>query len=194
MQSSSNGTVAGSDDTRMVLEGLRRVVQALRVTARDAEVRHGVSAAQIFILHLLERDGAASVSELAARSFTHQSSVSVVVTRLAAAGLVARDRAADDARRAEIALTPRGRALLRRVPEPAQSRLVASLARVTATERRALARGLAALVREMGIADGAAGMFFEDGRGAAARAGHRGATNRRVGATQRNSTPRSTDR
>ena len=57
--------------------------------------------------------------------------------------------------------------------EPAQSRLLAALERVTPTERRALARGLGALVREMGIADGVAGMFFEEGaartRGAARR-------------------------
>lgn len=163
---SSRRPASPADDTRAVLEGLRRVVQALRVTARDAEHRHGLSAAQIFVLHLLERDGPASVNDLAARSFTHQSSVSVVVTRLAEAGLVARRRAEDDARRAEVALTARGRALLRRVPEPAQSQLVSALARVLPAERRALARGLAALVREMGIADGVAGMFFEDGRSA----------------------------
>lgn len=156
-----------ADDTRTVLEGLRRVVQALRVTARDAEHRHGLSAAQIFVLHLLERDGPASVNALAARSFTHQSSVSVVVSRLVDAGMVERRRAEDDARRAEIALTARGRALLRRVPEPAQSQLVNALGRVMPVERRALARGLAALVREMGIAEGVAGMFFEESRSAA---------------------------
>jgi DNA-binding MarR family transcriptional regulator len=152
-------------DTRAVLEALRRLVQALRVTARDAESRHGVSAAQLFILHLLEQDGPASVNDLAGRSFTHQSSVSVVVTRLAAAGLVVRTRSASDARRAEVALTARGRALLRRVPEPAQARLLSALAGVAPAERRALARGLGALVREMGVADGVAGMFFEDGAG-----------------------------
>ena len=165
----SRKPAGAADDTRAVLEGLRRVVQALRVTARDAEQRHGLSAAQLFVLHLLERDGPASVNELAARSFTHQSSVSVVVTRLADAGFVERSRAEDDARRAEVALTARGRALLRRVPEPAQSQLVSALARVAPVERRALARGLVALVREMGIADGVAGMFFEDGRPGAER-------------------------
>lgn len=149
-------------ETRAVLEALRRVVQALRVTARDAEIRHGVSAAQLFVLHLLARDGPASVNEIAQRSFTHQSSVSVVIARLAEAGLVARDRSTEDRRRAVIALTTDGRALLRRVPEPAQTRLVAALDRCTVTERRALARGLEALVREMGIADGLAGMFFEE--------------------------------
>ena len=165
----SRKPAGAADDTRAVLEGLRRVVQALRVTARDAEQRHGLSAAQLFVLHLLERDGPASVNELAARSFTHQSSVSVVVTRLADAGFVERSRAEDDARRAQVALTTRGRALLRRVPEPAQSQLVSALARVAPAERRALARGLVALVREMGIADGVAGMFFEDGRPGAER-------------------------
>jgi len=153
---------ATAAETRIVLEALRRVVQALRVTARDAELRHGVSAAQLFVLHLLARDGPASVNELAERSFTHQSSVSVVIARLAAAGLVARDRSTEDRRRAVVALTSSGRALLRRVPEPAQTRLVAALASVTATERSALARGLEALVREMGIADGRTGMFFEE--------------------------------
>ena len=165
----SRKPAGAADDTRAVLEGLRRVVQALRVTARDAEQRHGLSAAQLFVLHLLERDGPASVNELAARSFTHQSSVSVVVTRLADAGFVERSRAEDDARRAEVALTARGRALLRRVPEPAQSQLVSALARVAPAERRALARGLVALVREMGIADGVAGMFFEEKRSGAKR-------------------------
>ncbi|MBY0274372.1 MarR family transcriptional regulator, partial [Candidatus Binatia bacterium] len=69
--------------------------------------------------------------------------------------------------RAEVALTARGRTLLRRVPEPAQSRLVSALARVAPAERRALASGLAALVREMGIADAVAGMFFEEKRSTA---------------------------
>ena len=186
----SRKPAGAADDTRAVLEGLRRVVQALRVTARDAEQRHGLSAAQLFVLHLLERDGPASVNELAARSFTHQSSVSVVVTRLADAGFVERSRAEDDARRAEVALTARGRALLRRVPEPAQSQLVSALARVAPAERRALARGLVALVREMGIADGVAGMFFEDGRSGAKRASAPRAAHDAAARTKQRSTRR----
>jgi DNA-binding MarR family transcriptional regulator len=149
-------------ETRRILEGLRRVVQALRRTAREAEVQHRTSGAQLFVLHLLARHGAASVGELAERSFTHQSSVSVVVARLVAAGLVARAQAASDRRRAVVALTARGRALLRRVPEPAQARLVEALASVTPAEQRALARGLTALVREMGMDGARAGMFFEE--------------------------------
>ncbi|MEW6269506.1 MAG: MarR family transcriptional regulator, partial [Thermodesulfobacteriota bacterium] len=150
-------------DTRSILEALRWIVRELRLTARAAERRHGVSAAQIFVLHLLGREGAMSVNELAERTFTHQSSVSVVVARLADAGLVARGRAEDDRRRTDVALTAKGRALLRRVPEPAQARLLAALARIPARQREALSQGLAALVHEMGIARGAAGMFFEDG-------------------------------
>lgn len=149
-------------EIQAIVEALRRIVQALRVTARTAERRHAISAAQIFVLHLLEQQGPASVNELAERSFTHQSSVSVVVARLAAAGLVARQQSAEDRRRAVVAIAPRGRSLLRRIPEPAQARLFAALARIRPAERRALANGLAVLVREMGIDEGTAGMFFEE--------------------------------
>jgi DNA-binding MarR family transcriptional regulator len=163
------------DETRVVLEALRGVVQALRSTARAAERRHGLSAAQLFVLHLLERDGPASVNELAQRSFTHQSSVSVVVSRLAQAGLIVRDRSTADRRRASVSLTARGRAAVRRAPEPAQARLVVALERMTPARRRALARGLAALVRGMGVAGETAGMFFEDGAGRRSAAASRGA-------------------
>ncbi len=171
-----------ADETREVLDNLRRVVQALRMTARAAERRHGVSTAQLFLLHLLRRDGPASVNELAERSFTHQSSVSVLLSRLAREGLVVRSRSAGDLRRATVSLTPKRRAVVRRAPEPAQARLVAALARMAPEQRRALAEGLAALVRGMGAEAEAAGMFFEE---RAKRPG--GAKTRRARVAQRSS-------
>lgn len=171
-----------ADETRAVLDQLRRVVQALRMTARAAERRQGVSTAQLFLLHLLHRDGPASVNELAERSFTHQSSVSVLLSRLAREGLVVRGRTAGDLRRATVSLTAKGRAVVRRAPEPAQARLVAALARMAPAQRRALAEGLAALVRGMGAGEEAVRMFFEE---QAKRRG--GRTTRRARPAQRSS-------
>lgn len=163
-------TKAEANETQKILRGLRQVVQALRLTARTAEQRHGISAAQLFLLHVLAEHGPASVNELADRTFTHQSSVSVVIARLAASGLVKRGRDAEDGRRATVALAPKGRTLLRRAPEPAQNRLFAALERLEEADRRALARGVGALAREMGVDRGAARMFFEEG-GAPVREG-----------------------
>src|SRR5580658_6655719 len=77
-------------DIRVVMDALRRVVRALRLTARDAERSAGISGAQLFVLQSLADQAAASLNELAERTLTDQSSVSVVVKRLVARRLVAR--------------------------------------------------------------------------------------------------------
>lgn len=144
------------------MDAFRRVVRALRVSARAAERRFGVSGAQLFVLEKLAEAPARAVDELAERTLTDQSSVSIVVTRLEERGLVLRRQSKEDARRVEIALTPAGRAVARKAPEPAQERLIAGLRRLRSTQVRSLARDLAALVRALELAGEPPGMFFED--------------------------------
>ena len=147
---------------RAVVDSLRRIVRAFRISARALEDRLGISAAQLFVLHQLKEDDATSIDELAARTMTHQSSVSVVVGRLAERRLVTRRVAADDARRTEIALTANGHALLRKAPEVMQERLIGALARLGPDQLHSLAQQLTALVRELEMDRGEAGMFFDD--------------------------------
>ena len=153
-------------EIRAIMDALRCVVQGLRVSARAVEQRHGISGAQLFVLHQLAAGDALSVSALAERTFTHQSSVSVVVSRLAKRGLVRRRNGADDARRTDVTLTSRGRTLLGYAPEVAQARLVAGLQRLRPSDRRAVARGLTALVQHMGLRARTPNLFFEDRDGA----------------------------
>ncbi|HVN86706.1 MAG TPA: MarR family transcriptional regulator [Candidatus Binatia bacterium] len=160
-------------DVRAVLDALRRIVQGLRVSARAAERLHGISGAQLFVLQQLSEDGPHSVGSLAAQTFTHQSSVSVVVGRLAKGGFVQRLPGRADARRTEVTLTARGRALLRRAPEAAQVRLINGLQRLAPRQRRAIATGLAALVRAMDLHGDSPALFFEEGARPAARAKRR---------------------
>src|SRR4051812_49679467 len=70
--------------TREVLDAIRRVVRTLREASRHSDRVVGVSAAQLFVLQRLAGTRGLSVNELAARTLTHQSSVSVVVSKLAA--------------------------------------------------------------------------------------------------------------
>jgi DNA-binding MarR family transcriptional regulator len=154
---------------RRVLDAFRGVVGALRVSARASERALGLSSAQVFVLHELGRLPAGSVNELAERTFTHQSSVSVVVSRLTQQGLVARHPAALDGRRLELSLTTRGRARLKRAPEPTQARLVAALQGMNPSERAALDQGLSALVRKLDLDQRPPGMFFENELGTKAR-------------------------
>ena len=89
-------TLRVMSDSQRILDSIRRLVRMLRVSDRQAQAELGVSGAQLFVLTELGKTPALSLNELAARTLTDQSSVSVVVTRLVDAGLVTRDR--DDAR------------------------------------------------------------------------------------------------
>ena len=161
------------DDARAVLDAMRRIVRDLRVSSRLAERTAGLTAAQLFVLEKLEEQGGTargrngpegiSLNELAERTLTHQSSVSVVVQRLVARGLVRRKTSAADARRVELSLTPAGRTVLRNAPEVTQHRLVQALQAMTRAERRDLSALMETLVKRMGIADEPVEMMEDDG-------------------------------
>ena len=154
---------------RKILDAFRRIVRDLRLSSREAERDAGIGGAQLFVLQALARGTAASLNELAERTHTHQSSVSVVVRRLLDRKLVASRSSRVDARRIELSLTPAGRRMLARCPEPTQVRLVEAIERLGASELAALTRGLGALVREMGIEESSPPMFFEESPGPAPR-------------------------
>jgi DNA-binding MarR family transcriptional regulator len=144
------------------VDAIRRILHALRTSARKAEARAGITGAQLFVLQSLGEAPAASLNELAARTLTHQSTVSVVVDRLVRRGLVIKRRAQEDARRVELRLSPRGRALVRRAPQVAQARLIDGLRALPRSEARELARLLRQLLRTMRATREPAEMFFEE--------------------------------
>ncbi len=147
-----------------VLDAIRRIVRVLRESSRTAEEKLGLSGAQLFVLHKLDGAQPLSLTELAARTLTHQSSVSVVVSRLVERGLVRRRASRNDARRIELMLTDEGRALIARAPAAAQERVIAGVTTLPAPVRRQLADSLEALVDKIGIGDRPPEMLFEEGR------------------------------
>jgi DNA-binding MarR family transcriptional regulator len=168
---------------RDVMDSLRRIVRDLRLSARDAERGAGISGAQLFVLQMLAEEPASSLNDLADRTLTDQSSVSVVVKRLAERKLVARRPSAVDGRRVELSLTAAGRRLLARCPEPTQTRLLAALRRLSDAELSGLTSGLAGLVQQMGIEHDAPRMLFDEE--APLGAGARRVTRMRARSTRR---------
>lgn len=147
---------------REVLNSLRRIVRSLRVASRTAEQRVGLSGAQLFVLQCLARHSPCSVNELATRTATDQSSVSVVVSRLVSAGHVRRAVSKADRRRVELTLTAAGRQLLATAPEVAQDRLLSALESLSKPDLQALSRILAQVVEAAEVAGETPALFFED--------------------------------
>lgn len=154
----SSGATPGA---ARALNAVRRLVRAVHVAHHETERTVGISAAQLYVLQELAHAPRQSLNDLAARTMTHQSSISEVVRRLLTAGLVARRPAPDDRRRAELSLTPRGVALLREAPPTVQQKLIRGFGALSPARQRALVVSLEAWLQAAGLAEVAATMLFE---------------------------------
>lgn len=143
-----------------VLDGIRRIVQGLRESSRASHRRTGLSAAQMFVLRRLAEVAPLSVNELAAATYTHQSSVSVVVSKLVARRLIARIRDPRDARRRLLVLTPAGTRALAASPGATQEHLIRAIETLPPASRRTTARALASIADALS-ARARPEMFFE---------------------------------
>lgn len=166
MSSDTLTDIPSAGDVTRVMNSLRALVRALRISTRAVEKEIGISGAQLFVLQQLLESPARSVNDLAERTSTHQSSVSTVVSRLVDRGLVRREPSADDGRRMEISITDRGRRLVETAPLTAQVRMQHAMRAIGAERVRALGEGLEALVRESGFFGDPIPMFFEEDGGA----------------------------
>jgi DNA-binding MarR family transcriptional regulator len=158
----TSAIVTTSEDIARAMNAVRSIVRALRLNTRSIEGKLGISLAQLFVLQQLADKPAESLNELADRTATHQSSVSVVVRRLVDRGLVTRVPSATDKRRVHIALTPAGEAMLRGAPPTVQSDLMHGMSRMSPQQRATLGELLELWTMASGIDHASPPMMFED--------------------------------
>lgn len=144
------------------VNGVRRLVRGLRLAEQRTRMESGLSAPQLFVLGHLVESAAASLSELARRTFTDRTSVAAVVARLEEMGLVESERSTSDRRRVLVHITAAGRRRLQAAPQPPTALLLDALGRLSRTELRGLTQHLERLVEEMGLADEPAGFLFDE--------------------------------
>ncbi|EKD42338.1 MAG: MarR family transcriptional regulator [uncultured bacterium] len=145
-----------------ILDSIRRIVKALRVSSKLAEKHLGISGAQLFVLQKLGDGSTLSINELARRTLTHQSSVSVVVSRLIERGLVLHRSSENDARKMDISLSAKGHSFLKKAHPAAQEKLITAICKLSAGQSAALSDLLRALVTKAGLADDRPQLFFEN--------------------------------
>jgi len=147
-------------DSRRVLDSLRWIVRELRMAQSPVGPAAGLSAAQIFVLHTIREYGDLSVGDLAERTATDPSSVSVVVRKLHDKGLVGKQPSPEDHRRLLVTLTAAGARVAEHSPAPVQQVLMERMARLAPGQLHRLADLLEQVAppREGGPAP----MFFQD--------------------------------
>jgi DNA-binding MarR family transcriptional regulator len=150
-----------SPDQRRVFDALRWIIRELRL-AQASGGQAGLSAAQRFVLHLLQGREGLSVGELAELTATDPSSVSVVIRKLHERHLVTKKPCARDRRKLLVTLTAAGAKAIAGEPVPVQQVLMGRLAGLRPRELHALA-GLLERLAPPVEAGRPAPMFFQDG-------------------------------
>jgi DNA-binding MarR family transcriptional regulator len=150
-----------TSEPQTIMDALRRIVQALRQSSSQSQDSANVTGAQALVLkHVAGHEGL-SINDLAGLTFTHQSTVSEVVSRLEARGLLARVRAVEDGRRVELRLTAEGQSVAQTAILTAQEKLMQALQAMPPPLVTRLAQGLDALILAAGLSEEAPVMFFE---------------------------------
>lgn len=149
-------------EAQSVLNSFRCLVKSLRVADRAGLKEHGLGASQLYVLHELKREAPLSINELAERTATDQSTVSVVVAKLIDKGFVTRERSEEDGRRLDLDLTSKGRLLLKRLPPPIQRSIIDGVQRLPRERAKALAEALSEICAVLGVATTNPPMLMED--------------------------------
>jgi DNA-binding MarR family transcriptional regulator len=139
---------AGAVDLSATAADLRLAVKLLAHRLR-AEARPGeVSWSQESVISLLDREGPATVTELAKAEGVRSQTMGSTLASLEAAGLVRREPDPGDGRQTLASLTDRGRDALARARQIKQTWLTAVMAeRLTLDEQKALSEGVELLLR-----------------------------------------------
>jgi DNA-binding MarR family transcriptional regulator len=151
------------DSATGILDLCRRLVSIILSASKTTEREIGLSTAQFFVLQKLSDGRARSVNELAELTRTHQSSVSVVIKKLVAKGMIISAQAEDDARKLALSLSAKGHSVLHSSnAEAVQDRLLRAIGILSNEEANELRRLLQIVVDELKPAAQAPPLFLED--------------------------------
>jgi DNA-binding MarR family transcriptional regulator len=145
------------DVAQEILRTIRQVVRGISIHSKTLFRDVGLSVPQVMCLRALYalegKGGEVTVAHVSERVHLSPATVSRIVDRLVASGLVTRERGATDRRRVSLALTPAGLERVQTLPLPLQDTFVKRLGELPADQRLALLDALRRIATLMNAAD-----------------------------------------
>jgi MarR family transcriptional regulator, organic hydroperoxide resistance regulator len=144
-----------------IMQSLRRVIKAIHDYSRDVSGNFGITAPQLWALKTISQKGSLSQGELSEKMYLHPSTITGVVDRLEKKGYVVRDRNPADRRVVKVRLTPKGRALAKKSPNPIQGKMIHGLRTLQKRELNSIHRSVQELVTIMEVQNVKVTFFFD---------------------------------
>lgn len=136
-----------------VLVALRRVMRATELHSRDLARTTGLTTPQLLLLQSIKSLGEVSIGELAAEMKLSQATVSSILDRLEARGLVTRRRSLQDKRKIHACLTASGKEIIRRAPPLLQDSFIRQFKALEEWEKSMIIAALQRLAAMMDAGD-----------------------------------------
>jgi DNA-binding MarR family transcriptional regulator len=111
-----------------ILRSLRKITRAIDLYSHQLARQFKLTGPQIVCLRQLRREGTITPSRLAKEVSLSQATITGILDRLEARGLIERERSKEDRRRVIIQLTDNGAELAASAPSPLQERFATKLA------------------------------------------------------------------
>jgi MarR family transcriptional regulator, organic hydroperoxide resistance regulator len=132
------------------VDNLRRVFQVINEHSKKAERDTGLTGPQLWAIKIIAESSPLRVSDLAQRMYLHAATVIGILDRLEAHGLVTRIRSKVDRRAVMVALSQKGKILVKNAPEVAQGLIVRGLEQLPQKMLKDISEGLQKVVEILG--------------------------------------------
>ncbi|GAB5413519.1 MAG: MarR family transcriptional regulator [Congregibacter sp.] len=136
-----------------VLISLRRILRATSMHSRKLGKSVGISAPQLMVMRAIDGQQSLTGSEIAKAVSLSQATVTNIVIKLEASGLLLRNRSELDRRRVDVTLTEAGRQVLSDAPKPLQESFARKFAELPRWEQYQLVSSLERVAMMMDAED-----------------------------------------
>jgi DNA-binding MarR family transcriptional regulator len=124
------------------LIALRRILRATEMYERDLAQAAGLTSVQLRVLQLVGVTGSTTPTALSSRMGVSQATITTLVDKLVARGLVRREASATDRRQTNVVIMDTGRETLKGAPDALQQRYVTAFAGLADWEQAQLVASL----------------------------------------------------
>jgi DNA-binding MarR family transcriptional regulator len=139
--------------TNQVVAALRQIIRAVDAHSRTLVKQYQLTGPQLVVLKRVADGEFRSIGELARTVYLSQATVTGILDRLEARGLVQRARALDDRRRVTVTLSPAGEQILQATPPLLQEHFIRRFLQLADWERSQVLSSLQRIVTLMEAKD-----------------------------------------
>ncbi|PWE32560.1 MarR family transcriptional regulator [Maritimibacter sp. 55A14] len=140
------------DRTDVSLIALRRILRATELFGRELARAAGLTAVQFRVLQIVAETGCCTPKDISTRMGVSQATVTSLVDKLQAHGMVDRARSEADRRQMNISITARGRETIANAPDALQQRYVRQFEALEDWEQAMLVSALERVADMLGAA------------------------------------------